>query len=401
MPANKKTRALVATCLLTILILPLLAGCSLEELTGITAFIPEKQAGFYVGGEKIELELDRNSGGFYNDLTEDQKKIYTAAVAAIESGKNSFICAGIDYAYYLETYGDALTALLYDHPEYFWISGEAVASAEYIEGTNYGNVKVELSIYDYWWEANLFAAQEAFDKAVNDILNEASALDSDYEKVKLVHDMIIKNTAYDYESYEAGSNIDAESDAIVNTAYGALVANRAMCGGYSRAFGHIMHKLGIESFYVTGVADGGAHAWNIIKLDGEYYHVDLTWDDADGEPCEILYSYFCVADDDIFKTHTIHPEFGDMHATSTEYNYFVREGLFLEFYKFSEINEMAKRYEGDVLFTFKCADKYVFAEAVDKLIDEYRFYDLEGMADISSFSYAADEAQYILTFVLE
>ncbi len=397
----KKTRALIAACLLLCVFVISLSGCSLEGLTGISSFIPEKQVGYYINGEKTEIELPDDDRGYFAELSADQKMIYAAAIKAIELGENSFICGGVDYEEYLEVYGEALTALLYDRPEYFWISGEAVASAEYIEGTDYGNVKIELSIYDYWWEADLFAAQDEFNAAVDDIVAEASALGSDYDKVKYVHDLLIKNVSYDYDSYNAGSRIDAESEAVVNTAYGALIEGRAMCGGYARAFGLIMKKLGIESMYVTGTADGGPHAWNMIKLDGNFYHIDLTWDDADGEPCEILYSYFCVTDEEIFKTHLLDSEFNYMTASANEYNYYIREGLYLDRYSFSAVNEMMKNYDGDALLTFKCASYAVFKAAVEDLITEHRLYELEGMSELNSYSYATDEAQYILIFLYE
>lgn len=400
MIAKKKTRARFAACLLTVLLIPLLIGCSLEELTGIGSFIPEKQVGFYINDEKIEIEFPEN-GGYFADLSDDQKKIYAAAIKAIEAGANSFICAGVDYQEYLDSYGEALTALLYDRPEYFWISGEAVASAEYIEGTDYGNVKVELSIYGYWLEADLFEAQESFNKAVDDIVSQASLLESNYEKVKFVHDILIKNASYDYESYDAAGALDTEAQAISNTAYGAIVAGEAMCGGYSRGFGYIMRLLGIESFYVTGEADGGPHAWNIIKLDGEFYHIDLTWDDADGDPCDILYSYFCVTDEEIFKTHTIDSDFNNMNAISTDYNYFIREGLYIEKYNFNAVNEMLKGRDIGDSFSFKCASSVVLKFAVENLIENSKFYDLEFVDESDSYQYIVDEEHYIITFVID
>ena len=61
-----------------------------------------------------------------------------------------------------------------------------------------------------------------------------------------------------------------------------------------------MTQLGIPCYMCEGYA-GEAHGWNIICLDGEYYNVDLTWDDAD--PGEIRYNYFNKTDADYGFTH--------------------------------------------------------------------------------------------------
>ena len=80
---------------------------------------------------------------------------------------------------------------------------------------------------------------------------------------------------------------------LAHTAYGALVEDsrglrrKAVCDGYAYAFQYLLSKAGIQSAVIVGKADFGGedpldevyHAWNIVKLDGQWYETDCCWDD--------------------------------------------------------------------------------------------------------------------------
>ncbi len=63
------------------------------------------------------------------------------------------------------------------------------------------------------------------------------------------------------------------------TAKGALLKKVAVCDGYSHAFQMVMRKLKIPCRFVTGSSGGVGHAWNMVKLSGKWYHIDVTFDD--------------------------------------------------------------------------------------------------------------------------
>ena len=128
-------------------------------------------------------------------------------------------------------------------------------------------------------------------KIVDSVIDEK---DNDYEKIRALHDYIVLNTRYDVENIpERTHPIEAYS------AYGALINGVAVCDGYTRAFRYLLNEVGIENHYVSGVAgSGGGHAWNIVKLDGEWYHVDTTWNDPiPDRPRRVRYKYFLVSDE--------------------------------------------------------------------------------------------------------
>ena len=95
---------------------------------------------------------------------------------------------------------------------------------------------------------------------------------SDIDKVLFVHDYLCANTVYDKDGYESGKN----SPDIFNM-YGVFGDNLAVCQGYAHAACYLLNRYGVE----CGVAssDKANHAWNIVKVNGKWYHMDATWDD--------------------------------------------------------------------------------------------------------------------------
>lgn len=79
-----------------------------------------------------------------------------------------------------------------------------------------------------------------------------------------LHDYLIAHTAYD-ESLEK------------NSSYDVLVNGSAVCVGYAMAYQDLLQRAGMECLLVTSTAM--EHAWNLVCIDGNWYHVDLTWDD--------------------------------------------------------------------------------------------------------------------------
>lgn len=123
----------------------------------------------------------------------------------------------------------------------------------------------------------------------------------DYEKELAIHDYIVNNTKYDEENVRKGT-VPPES----YTAYGVLVKGRGVCEGYSRAMKKLLDMVNIESEIVSGLGRGRGHAWNIVKIGGEYYHTDVTWDDpvtVDGRNV-LGHDYFNLTDERMSIEHT-------------------------------------------------------------------------------------------------
>ncbi len=114
---------------------------------------------------------------------------------------------------------------------------------------------------------------------------------SQEQKVKAIHDYIIKRISYDSTLQKA-------------SAYEAMMDQSAVCEGYSMLAYRMFTEAGLESRIISGTGDGVAHAWNIVKVEGKWYNIDLTWDDpisSDGEPM-LTYDYY-LKNTKEFKDH--------------------------------------------------------------------------------------------------
>ncbi|MBQ7680533.1 MAG: hypothetical protein IJT34_11865 [Butyrivibrio sp.] len=174
---------------------------------------------------------------------------------------------------------NAFEAVYCDHPELFWVD------AGYYGWVTYGGEVVQAEIIFYPTAADLTAAQNTFETEANRIIRRATG--SNYEREKYVHDALAGSTFYDLE---ADMN---------QSAYSSVVRGKTVCAGYARAMQYILQQLSIPCYYCHGYA-GEEHAWNIVCLDGEYYNVDVTWDDQGDE---VVYDWFNRADTDFRKTH--------------------------------------------------------------------------------------------------
>lgn len=142
--------------------------------------------------------------------------------------------------------------------------------------------------------------QEYYSKAKSIISKIIKPGMTDYQKEKAIHDYIVNNTRYDTRSY-----VPEES----YTPYGVLINGVAVCQGYAYATALLLNMAGVKSIVVVGTAGGGPHAWNIVQINGQYYHLDTTWDDpvvltGNNTIKNVLrYNYFNLSDSEIAKDH--------------------------------------------------------------------------------------------------
>ncbi|UVI30817.1 S-layer homology domain-containing protein [Paenibacillus spongiae] len=144
---------------------------------------------------------------------------------------------------------------------------------------------------------------------------------SDYEKELAIHDYLVLHVAYDYDNYSMGKVPDASY-----SAYGTLIDGIAVCQGYANTAKLLLNMAGIEAHIVTGKVKGELHTWNKVRIGGEYYNLDVTWDDPVPDvPGQVSYGYFNVTDKQLRIDHSWQDELP--LATADKYNYYVFNGL--------------------------------------------------------------------------
>ena len=90
------------------------------------------------------------------------------------------------------------------------------------------------------------------------------------QKIKALHDYVINNTKYDAQRANNGTS-DYDSARIM----GIIYDNYAICSGYADIMAVFLNRLGLPNFKVSSES----HVWNVVYLNNQWLHLDLTWDD--------------------------------------------------------------------------------------------------------------------------
>ncbi|KEI03221.1 transglutaminase-like domain-containing protein [Clostridium botulinum] len=177
--------------------------------------------------------------------------------------------------------------------------------------------------------------RQATEAAVKRIVKEVVKDDmTSVEKELALHDYVVKHADYNMEGLKKNP-----ADLEDHSAYGVLVLGKGVCESYAKAMHLLLNEAGIECKYATGYkknkdgSQGGGHAWNIVKLDNEWYNLDATWDDPvsdrvgrsdkDVVVSPVIHTYFNVTDDIFDKDH-IRGEYEQKNypkANGTKYSY--------------------------------------------------------------------------------
>ncbi|MGN1114636.1 MAG: fibronectin type III domain-containing protein [Oscillospiraceae bacterium] len=215
-------------------------------------------------------------------------------------------------------YGSMMAAVTYSLPQ---VSNLSVRSSYIYDDNN--------CIFQVYPEYTCSkTTEEKRRTAQNNIINSIAAKTknmSQYDKVKYFHDYIINKCSYT----ASGNNIFS--------AYGCLVEGQAVCQGYSNAFNLLCTKAGIACINITGNAvnpngETENHMWNMVKVNGRWYHIDVTWDDQSALDGYISYDFFLTDSASILKGRNIFTTkfISYPSAVSNVDNYFVKNKLYVD-----------------------------------------------------------------------
>ena len=336
-------------------------------------------------GYTVDDNMEQYDYSLKNTLTDNEKNLYNHIKFMLDNKQTSFNFENITN----DDFKKAYYAVLYDHPEYIRT------------GFNYTySVKTTGDHVDFHADPALFSddpeiaskAEQELEAVVSMVSESAKAQADPYFAVKYVHDYIIDNTVYDTESLAAVHGGD-DGLVIASTAYGCLVEHKAVCSGYSSAFQLIMQRLGYECGRINGtrITESGAHQWNYVCLDGEYYFMDITWDDPlkdDGIETK-TYDYFLITDEDIAYTHVSDLTLPQPECSGKRYNYFYYNGLYFDEYNFGYISDAAQRmrYSSGLIVKFSNPDQ--LQRAVEDLIEGQRIFEIDFIDGGISYSVSA------------
>ena len=250
---------------------------------------------------------------FVNKLTPSEKKNFAILYHSAKSFKEKAVFG----APIQEPELDRLMWLLnYDCPELIHLKGDYGLS--YNEDGSISGVRFFYNMTEDEYSGCMKQLDDLFDS-----LKQQTQGMSEYETEKYVYDLMFNELVYDETTERSGS------------AYGALIEHYSRCEGISKGFAWCMNELGIETMTLSGIplwensGSFSTHSWNIIKLEGNYYNVDLTADNLRNDKDEFvvpLYSFLNQNDEVLSKTHMpldLYRELGVPSCDTNQLNYHI------------------------------------------------------------------------------
>lgn len=243
-----------------------------------------------------------------------------------------------------------------DNPQFFYAPTNFKIFTTKINGS-VAEMEIEFLYSDTWTIENISSARRKINNAASEILKNLTVIDGDYNKILYLYKFLTKNIEY---------KSDNEMDYSI---YGALVNNRATCEGFSEALQYLLLLSDINCISVVGESKEQPHEWNMVKVDGEWYYFDVTWDSPTNTTKYLPYNYFALTLNDISASHIVYYSPYLPEANNIKYNYYVYNNLVLNNYSEPVLIEIAKRsFEinpGHI--TFKTIDRDVLTSVTNNI----------------------------------
>ena len=270
----------------------------------------------------VRSSFDTLGNPYFAMLSEAEMNAYSFIYEGLMAGNDKIECP---IKLNADQLSKAMDSVLNDHPEIFWVDN----NYSYSYDPSDGSIKeIAFTFYDFADTPEKFqAAQEEFEAAAHSIVAAASEYQTAVERELYIHDYICENTVYD------------ESAPYHQSAYSTIVLHRSVCAGYARSFQYLMNRAGVTCYYVTGCTeksvegsgDSGAHSWNMVIINGDYYNVDCLWDDTASESYgSPIYPFFNIPDSEMVNHIRVQMAVRLPSCTATECRYSKQFGPTIE-----------------------------------------------------------------------
>lgn len=379
-----------------------------EDKPGVPSSIIKPSDQDPIAGAKMR-EPGKNFRYCRELLSDSEKEVYDIIEEAVNDFVPEITLAGAGMS--KQDVSRIMDFILADNPGIFWFYKDAKLTVD----SDTGAVSELMPAYTMTRE-DAGKRQQEIDDAVSVFLSAISDSMSDYEVALRVYKNVIELVDYDtigLEKQKADLSSFGKTDDL-RSIYGVFVQKKAVCAGYAKAMQYLLRSFGIDCIYATSES----HAWNMIKLEGDWYHLDVTWGDSSNTDASrnksdrVSYDYFCITTEELLRLPSHKPESEPVlpEATATQCNFYRRHGLFFEKYDDERVNNIiteniASDYK-DV--SFKCADASVLAEFKRQLVENGGFAKKANLAGIkakkkipSGMKYSVSDEVFTIRFMLD
>lgn len=261
------------------------------SLASVAVSAQEEEEISYATSEYITFSNsnDDNIGEIVEDLYEAKMTV----ISGLESLQRKIDVRGMGVT--RDVVQDFYMSILFDNPQFFYVFtylkygyvGDEVLYIypQYITSDKKPGEDTEQEIARQ--NIEIGKMQEAFDRNTQQLLSSVDESMTDEEKLLALHDALVCHVSYSKESTGKYKNS-------IYTAYGAIVEGAGVCQSYALAYECLARLAGIQDIHLVS---NTIHSWNMVKLDGNWYHIDATFDDPVSDVNgRVLHKYFLISD---------------------------------------------------------------------------------------------------------
>lgn len=282
---------------------------------------------------------------YYNFLSDDQKRIYESIANGVKNFQSEFVVRDYvadDKDKFASEVSIAIEAFINDHPEVFYLESEY---SSYILSSFDGNIGYIRLNYTEDSIESVNQKIELMSQKIDEYLEGLDGL-NEYEKELEIHDRLSYSVEY--------SHLE-ELPREYHTAEGSLLEGVGVCDSFAKALQLIYSRAGINSIIVLGSLDGNPHAWNMVKINNEWYHVDLTSSHSIYEETGIVnHAYFNLDTESEKRFASLDSEELIPEAYQNTYNYYNYNELVIsnddDIYQ--RLSDICNKFEGENYIEF-------------------------------------------------
>lgn len=322
---------------------------------------------------------------YYQSISLEDKALYDRIYSALIHNEKSISNIFSDFDHISDIY----YMVLKDNPQIYNVTNKLNFSS-----TKYSNDVVENELqFDYKNLTNLEinSINNELENIKETIFNRVKNM-SKYEVVKYCYDYLILNSYYDAK-YDDQSIISV------------LINHIGVCTSYAKSFKYLMDYFEIPCILLEGTftQSNESHVWNMVQLDNNWYHVDVTQGDASNQFVD--YSYFCITDSQVYKDHILSNNNVVYSATALKYNYLYKNGCYFNSFDKVKIEKAVEKEldnkNNPIILGFERSKDYLLAK--NYLIDESALYKifLKQGYELNSLNFQANNNNDTLIFILK
>lgn len=352
--------------------------------------VADRMEKIVTGNNPLEVKTVSQDKYAYNTLPDNTKLVYDEILYAIMYREEKVQIATTD----VDEMELAYLAVRCDYCNLFWL--KQFSYVTYNRGDEITAIMVTPE-YSMSKEEQK-KTQKQIDEEADRMLADAPTDGTDYDKALYVFEKLITEVDYVDDS--------ADNQNIISV----FLNHETICQGYAYATQYLLEKLGISCTTVLGNVSDGPHAWNLAKLDGDYYYIDTTWGNSqylsrqDEQKENVVskyidYNYFGASTADIMQSHTADERISLPECIATADNYYVHEGRYITEWNPETIGAIfAQAYQnGENMVQVKFASTDLYEQAMQYFVEEYGI--AKFCPGLSSFRYMEDIDSCVLFIV--